>query len=390
MNDRGKEARPGAKSVRSAPQTCCSGQPVQTISHDVASRADIRKLASPWICGTVSTSVGHVPAVRTKLEFSDRLGSWKARWGINRMGFRIMPDLYAAGNPTDKSPVMVSANYKMSFDRLRSQLSEIDAWILVLDTRGINVWCAAGKGTFGTDELVRQVESVGLKDIVSHRKLIVPQLGATGVSAHKVKERCGFRVVYGPVRANDIPAFMEAGMRATPEMRQVRFSFRDRVVLIPVELVAPAKYALLAAVALLMLSGFGPSVFSFERLATYGIASAIFLIVTFVVGTTFPQALLPWLPGRSFSIKGMWVGLLLAAGLAWFASGNPETVRSQLSIAAWFGISPAVASFMTMNFTGSSTYTSLSGVLREMRIAIPIQIAIALAGLGLWTAGLFV
>jgi acetyl-CoA decarbonylase/synthase complex subunit gamma len=51
---------------------------------------------------------------------------------------------------------------------------------------------------------------------------------------------------------------------------------------------------------------------------------------------------------------------------------------------------PAVASFLGMNFTGASTYTSLSGVRREMRVAVPLQILGAVAGLGLWLAGRFV
>lgn len=138
------------------------------------------------------------PQVSTVLYWADRLGHWKARWGIGRMKYVVEPGLYAIGNPDGNSPVFVSANYKMSFDRLRSQLDGRDGWILVLDTKGINVWCAAGKGTFGTDELVKRIEAVKLDRIVNHRTLIVPQLGATGVSAHEVKQQSDFRVVYGP------------------------------------------------------------------------------------------------------------------------------------------------------------------------------------------------
>ena len=112
----------------------------------------------------------------------------------------VDPGLYAVGHPTPESPVLVSANYKMSFDRLRSQLTGLTHGCLVLDTRGVNVWCSAGKGTFGTDEIVGRVRANRLGEIVSHRTLVVPQLGAPGVAAHQVKNRCGFRVVYGPVQ----------------------------------------------------------------------------------------------------------------------------------------------------------------------------------------------
>ena len=146
--------------------------------------------------------------------------------------------------PGPDSPVLVSANYKMSFDRLRRELEGIDAWILVLDTKGINVWCAAGKGTFGTEELTARIGRFRLAEVVTHRTLILPQLSAPGVAGHVVKQRTGFRVVYGPVRAADLPAFLKAGNKATPEMRQVRFGFLDRLVLTPMELVALIKPAL--------------------------------------------------------------------------------------------------------------------------------------------------
>ncbi|UCD16397.1 MAG: acetyl-CoA synthase subunit gamma [Candidatus Zixiibacteriota bacterium] len=370
---------------------CC--QPIVQPTDQASGSAGPRSTSSPespWITGKIRTAVGKIPVVDTELRFADRFGSWKARWGIRRMGYRIVPGLYATGRPTEKSPVFVTANYKMSFDRLRSQLGRIDSWILVLDTKGINVWCAAGKGTFGTDEIVRRVELHGLREIVEHRRLILPQLGAPGVAAHKVKELSGFRVVYGPVRARDIPAFLAAGRKATPEMRRVTFTFSERVVLIPVDLVGSAKYAFLAAACFLLLSGLGPGIYSLDRVAAYGIISAVFLLAAAVAGAILPAALLPWLPGRPFSLKGAWAGLIPLLGITWLALQHPEIFRNWPTFAAWFCFIPAVTSFMGMNFTGSSTYTSLSGVRKEMRIAIPLQIVGAVSGLGLWMTGLFV
>ena len=78
------------------------------------------------------------------------------------MNYKVDPGLYALGEPNADSPVLVSANYKLSFDALRSALPGRNFWILVIDTDGINVWCAAGKGTFSTEELVSRIESSGL------------------------------------------------------------------------------------------------------------------------------------------------------------------------------------------------------------------------------------
>jgi acetyl-CoA decarbonylase/synthase complex subunit gamma len=99
--------------------------------------------------------------------------------------------------------------------------------------------------------------------------------------------------------------------------------------------------------------------------------------------------LLPWLPGRSLSVKGIWIGLLLMAAILFGSIRYPDMLISSGSIAAWLCIALAVSSFISMNFTGSTTYTSLSGVLKEMRVALPIQIGLATLGLILWIAGLF-
>ena len=200
-----------------------------------------------WIIGKVDSPVGRIPKVATRLNTADRLGTIKVRAGLQRMHYTVEPGLYAVGEPTAESPVFVSANYKLSFDHLRCELKGIDGWIMVIDTKGINVWCAAGKGTFGTEEIIRRIEITRLAEIVSRRQIIVPQLGAPGIAAHEVKRRSSFRVIYGPVRARDIPEFLNAGMTSTPEMRRVFFNIGDRFVLTPLEIIQWSPYALILA-----------------------------------------------------------------------------------------------------------------------------------------------
>lgn len=343
----------------------------------------------PWITGATSTAAGDVPQVGTVLTWADRLGTWRARWGIGRMHYAVEPGLYAIGKPAAESPVLVSANYKMSFDRLRSQLGGTDAWILVLDTNGINVWCAAGKGTFGTAELIRRIEATGLDQVVSDRALIVPQLGAPGVAAHEVRRQTGFRVIYGPVRAEDLPAFLAAGRQATPEMRRVRFPLRDRLAVVPVELTIWLKYALLIAVCCWGLAGLGPGGYSWWRAAHVGTWSATLLLGTWIGSTVLTPTLLPWLPGRAFATKGLWLGLVLLVVAVCLIGPRLGVMDSWLTLAAWCLAIPAVASFTAMNFTGASTYTSLSGVRREVRVAAPIQAIGAALGVTLWIIGRF-
>ena len=364
--------------------SCCGG----TVTDSQPSHPPVD---APWIEGLVDTPFGGVPRVSTTLRFADRLGACKARWAIGRMHYAIAPGLYAVGSPTPETQVFVSANYKMSFDRLRSQLDGRDGWIMVLDTKGINVWCAAGKGTFGTDEIVSSIEAVRLGEVVSHRRLVLPQLGAPGVSAHEVKRRTGFRALYGPVRVEDLPAFLDAGMKATPEMRRVGFPLRSRMAVVPVELVLSAKYALFIAACFVLVSGLGRDGYSAARVKAAGLSSAALFLVGWLAGGALVPALLPWLPGRSFSAKGAWTGLAAVLAIGAYAWASPNIVAGDwLSVAAWLLMIPAVASFLGMNFTGASTYTSLSGVQREMRIAVPIQITAASVGVVLWLVGRFV
>jgi hypothetical protein len=172
-------------------------------------------------------------------------------------------------------------------------------------------------------------------------------------------------------------------------MRRVRFPFKDRIVLTPVEIVGHGKYALPAAVVLFLLSGLGSDGYSISRMVGYGLWSAVLLSAAWISGAVMTPALLPWLPGRAFSVKGAWVGvfILIITGLVF--SAYAEAFHSWASALAWLFIIPAITSFLGMEFTGSSTYTSLSGVRKEMRLAVPLQIAGATVGTILWIIGLF-
>ncbi len=338
-----------------------------------------------YITDWMDTEAGKIPRVSTDFSGADKWGAFGARWAINRMDYKVDPGIYAVGNPNRDSFVFVSANYKLSFDVLRRELKGLDAWIMVLDTKGINVWCAAGKGNFGTAEIINRIELTGLKTIVGHRKIILPQLGAPGVAAHEVKKLSGFSVIYGPVRAPDILPFLEAGMIASREMRQVRFLFHDRLLLVPVELVNGLKYLFLAMVAFFVLGGLSRTGYSSSMAVNVGVRSALNLLLAYLAGTVLGPLLLPWLPGRSFSLKGFFPGMVLFIVL--FSARLAG--RSSIEIISWMVLIPAISSFMTMNFTGASTYTSLSGVKKEMRVAVPLQIIGAVTGVGLWIADRF-
>ena len=296
------------------------------------------------------------PAAMTttwELTAADHRDLFLARIGIRRNDHRVPPGLYRLGNPDKESPVFVSANYTLSFDALRSALKGINSYILVLDTHGVNVWCAAGKRTFGTRELLRRIEAVKLGDVVSHRKLILPQLGASGVAAHEIKKYSNFIVEYGPVRAEDLPEYLKTHT-ATPAMRQVRFALRDRLVLTPVD-VTQTLLPMLVAMGLVFLIG--------------GIPYLLAALVLFLSGTVLFPALLPWLPTKDFSSKGGFLGLVAALPfvLSVLLGHADWTWYRQLgqSLGYLLTMSAGVA-YISLNFTGSSTFTSVVGVRKEI------------------------
>jgi hypothetical protein len=301
-----------------------------------------------------------VKSTTSAITLANRWDHFLARWGVKRNHHVVEPGLYALGNPRMDSPVFVTANYTLSFDGLRSALAGIDGYIMVLDTKGINVWCAAGKGTFGTDELVHRIEATELHNVVNHRVLILPQLGATGVAAHEVLRRSGFTVEYGPVRAADLREYLKTH-RATPEMRRVRFNLLDRVVLIPVELVHVLLPMAIAAVLLFFVGGFFAS------------AAAIAALLAGVV--LFP-ILLPWLPTSDFSVKGFILGGMVALPFVLTILMRAPDVACWLRVGEGliFPLAmPPVTAYLALNFTGSTPFTSKTGVRREIFAYTPIM-----------------
>lgn len=313
--------------------------------------------------------------VGTKLSFSDHFGMFKMRLGVRRNRYRVEPGLYKIGEPDRSSPVFVSANYKMSFDVLRKELAGMNALILVLDTRGVNVWCAAGKQTFSTCELVRMIAHSKLESFIDHRELILPQLSAPGVAGHEVQKKSGFKVVFGPVRAKDIKRFMADGKRADASMRMVTFDIRERFVLTPLELTSRIRisfYVVAVIAAISFLQG------AFLK-GSFGVFAYFLGLLS---GAVLTPVLLPWVPGRSFSVKGAFVGFVLTSAFCIFFREQIGDV-AVLTLAIF---AASISSYAALAFTGSTPFTSPTGVEKEMRWAIPFQLAAAVLSAGLWIA----
>ncbi len=341
-------------------------------------------MLSQFVEGFIETPAGAIPRVACTLSPRDHLGTIGTRTGFTSNNYKIIPGLYCTGTPTKESPVLVTTNYKLSFDALRKELSGIDSWVLIIDTRGINVWCAGGKGTFSAEEIAYQVGKAELSKIVSHRNLILPLLSANGVTAVTLRKLCGFQGRFGPVLASMLPDFLANGSNSE-EMSSVTFTLKERVALIPKEVCMLWKQLLSMVLLFFLLSGVSTEIFSFQAATS---RSTTLLFATFsaiAAGSVATPIFLPWIPFRQFWLKGVTLGAISAVLFFSFtktALALPET-------AALFLWITSCSSYLAMNFTGCTPYTSLSGVEKEMRRGLPIQVGSALTGAILWTLSPF-
>jgi hypothetical protein len=367
--------------AQASDEACCGSPPGPQSNPDEKPGYELLGFVESF----VDTPVGPVPRVKTSLERPDVMGSISARLGITRDQYKIAPGLYCVGSPEPESPVLVTANYKLTFDTLRRELNSLDTWILVIDTRAINVWCAAGKALFSTREVVHRVNQTRLNTVVNHNKIILPQLAATGVSAVSVKKESGFEVLWGPIQARDIRQYIADGYNADNWMRRVTFTMSERIVLVPVELSHLPKPTLWILLGAFLLSGIGMNFFSFNDAWRRGSMALSAYIAGILGGAVAAPILLPWIPGRAFALKGTLTGIV--AGLAVVAAFNSSLIW--LEAVALVLITVVISSYLAMNFTGSTPYTSPSGVEKEMRRAIPIQAAVALVAIVAWVGAAF-
>lgn len=300
------------------------------------------------------------------------------RQGIQRNDYKVTPGLYALGNPTEYSDVFVTANYKLSVDVFREDYKG-DGWLLVLDTHGINVWCAAGKGTFGTTELIRMIAKCRLNRLLKHKRIIVPQLGAPGVSGYQVKLKTGFDIVFGPVRCEDINDFILNGYQANKEMRKVTFNFGERMILTPLESVQSIRYS----AATMLLFSFVSWIAAYFTMYEAKISHLVlgFLMTTLIGSVAFP-AVLPYLKGKSFTVKAMPLTLL------WVISSLLILLRVEVSPVEALGIGlsgAALIEFYALNFTGATPITSYSETKEETLKVMPWIIGIYCAGILLFS-----
>jgi ferredoxin len=253
------------------------------------------------------------------LQTAFRMAPWPTEAGLRRIG-----------SPGRASPVLLTANYDLTVRRLVRALRGIDAWLLVAPAHGINVWCAAAGGHLTTHQVVTLLKTSGIDALVDHRELVVPQLAATGIEGLEVHRRSRWRVRFGPVRAEDLPAWLAAGGEKTDAMRRVSFPLRDRLEM-AVAWAAPASLVL-AALAVPLRPGWA--------LPLVGLCTALSVAV-FTVLDRLPRG-----PGGRGAIAA--AGALASLACVALAGGGVTALAAA-------GLAPfALVALLTFDYAGST------------------------------------
>ncbi|MER9680387.1 DUF2817 domain-containing protein [Mesorhizobium sp. M0184] len=227
--------------------------------------------------------------------------------------------LRTVGRPDELSPVFLSGNYTLTVHRLLKRLARFDCYLIVANSKGSNVWCAAGMNEFNEFDIIDAINVSGIKDKVLGRRIIAPPYAAPGVDVREVHRQTGFKLAWGPTHFDDLPAYIEANYRRNQRMTEAQFGLSDRLeqalstALVYCVTIAPLAFffprpvlIFMALVSIFHLTWFGLSDFLPEErrwaktLTHLGIALAGLAVV----------ALWSAMPAASFA---MWAGVI--AGL---------------------------------------------------------------------------
>jgi ubiquinone/menaquinone biosynthesis C-methylase UbiE len=242
--------------------------------------------------------------------------------------------LYRVGHPDRRSPVLVTGNYELTVRRLVRELDgQVDCWLLVANSRGINVWCAASGGYFTAEDVIAALKTSGVMEVVDHHALILPQLCASGIDGWKIRKETKWGVHWGPIRACDIPAYLAAGRKKTDEMIHVRFPLKDRL-----EMTTVAFFFYGVILALLALIFWRPHIL---------LLLGLMALISYIYGI-----FLPWLPGHDGLTKGITLSVLTLIGLwGWSFGWGHITAPSLLAWSLGLGY---LAFFIGGEFQGMS------------------------------------
>jgi len=156
-------------------------------------------------------------------------------------------------------------------------------------------------------------------------------------------------------------------------MRSVGFGITDRLILTPME-INPAMKKYYPLYALIVLAAFGlqPEGVIFKEAWQGGLPFLVLGLAAVAAGAFLTPVLLPFIPFRSFALKGWVAGM--ASTLSAMAATSMFGREGLLLDAASLIFFPLASSYVALQFTGSTTFTGMSGVRKELRLSLPVYV----------------
>ena len=275
----------------------------------------------------------------------------------------IEPGIYQSGHPNENSPIIITANYEYTYIKVMRSLKGLDAWILCVDSNGINVWCAARGNDFGNTQLLEAVEATGIHNLTQKKTLILPQLSAGGVAIPQLpknSEKFPFKIVYGPIWSKDIPQYVkERPTRKPDSMKLAKFtiSHRMRAGITHTTFLLRKIFLLPLIIIAVLLLALNWS----NKLWWIGEIFIWIILTNTIIAFLFPLSNF----SRKFIIKGIFFGvinIIILGGISWTLHKSIFFILWNLCFYFW------IAFFSSMSFSGYTMSTSPREIQSEYQL----------------------
>lgn len=120
----------------------------------------------------------------------------------------VEPGLREFGSPDDKSPLLVTTNFALTYFTVASDIesARLNCYLLVVDTEGLSVESSVAGRKLTAEKIASAMKEYRVSEKVSHRKMIIPGLAAR--LKGELEDLTGWEVLVGPRDSSDIPAFL--------------------------------------------------------------------------------------------------------------------------------------------------------------------------------------
>ena len=297
------------------------------------------------------------PLNLTRLDYVKAMICWLDSF---KRTYAVKPGLYYTGDRYDHdSPLLVTANYHLTVFLLVRRLRR-NVRLLVVDTDSINVWCAAGKGTFCNDAIFEQLNRYGqhLPKDDGRLKLILPKLCLAGVDIGALRE-AGFDAIIGPVYGKDLPTYLSTAPCKDRDTDRVLFGLQSRLFTAPPGLLQTLKYSVTLLLALWLARQIWP----------FALPVAGVLGLTMVLTIAYPVCF-PYLPGKWFAVKGLSLAIVVSAARAHKAA-ETTMAKDTLASGMYFG----------QSYSGNSAVSNGTSVRKETARLLPVYVLLYMASL---------